>query len=180
MKKIELSNNKKIMLLEAIAFLTLGILFCCSIAVDSLLGTVLGIALLICGILIFVVGWMSHKIAITAEGITASLLMSLGIVFFIQPPQLTTIISMFLTVLGAILLFDGLLGCFVKNLHRKTSSAAIETITGACSLTLGLCLYFIKNFQRYAGLVLGIIFIILALLLLIYILLPEVTGKSSR
>ncbi len=180
MKQIELSKSKKMILFEAIAFLVLGILFCCSIAVDSLLGTILGIALLVCGTLIFVVGWMNHKIAINAEGITSALLIALGIVCFIQPPQLTTIIAMFLTVLGAILLLDGLLGCFIKNLRRKTASAVIETITGACALTLGLCLYLIKEFQRFAGLVLGIIFILLAVLLLIYVLMPEVTGKSAR
>ena len=65
-------------------------------------------------------------------------------------------------------------------MRRKTASAVIETITGACALTLGLCLYLIKEFQRFAGLVLGIIFILLAVLLLIYVLMPEVTGKSAR
>lgn len=176
----KLSKAKQMMLIEAIVFLVLGILFCCSVAVDQMLGTVLGIALLVCGLLLLITSWVQHKIAVSAEGITSSLLIALGIICFIQPPQLNKIIAMFLIVLGGILLVDGVLGLAVKNLHRKTASAAIEAIVGAGSLTLGLCLYLINDFQRYAGVVLGVIFILLGILFLIYILRPEVTGKSSR
>ena len=71
---------------------------------------------------------------------------------------------MIMMVLGAIFLADSVLG-FVYR--RKLMGNIVVLITGAAMFTIGICLWLIEEFQDFAGLMLGIFFIVYSVILLI-------------
>jgi len=159
-------------LIKAIVYLVLGILLCCSVInPDSLLNWMIAIALLIAGTILIVFTIYASRRLLTTNGILGSLLIALGILMIPALPGSFGIswmngIAMIMMLIGACLLLDPILNLLFAKKGNLTSNI-IVFILGAISFTLGICLWLIPEFKQFAGLMLGIFFIIYSVLLFI-------------
>lgn len=171
-------NQATFMIIESIFFLTIGILFCCSVSVGKIVDITLGIILLVCALYEGIMAFIAHKSFINAEGLSASFFCALSIVLFTVGLSqiIDKTIIWFLIVLGSMLILNGLIGLIFKRNPVYTIS---EIVIGAISLTFGLCLYLIPDFARYSALILGIIFILLGVALLATAIL-RLNGKRVK
>lgn len=160
-------SPKTVLLIQAIVLLVIGILLCCSIALDNIVNVILGVVFLIGGLINVGTCFMEHKSLIRTEGVFGSALIAFGLLCFLQNAiPLTQFITLFIIVIGAIALVDGLLG-LLPQIHRKRTPTLVEAVVGLALLALGLCLYFIPDFQRYSSIFLGVAFIVLAVFLFV-------------
>lgn len=151
------------MLVEAIVFIVVGILFCCSLSVDNIISYFLGTVLLLGGLITFGAALIERKTVMCSEGLSAAAMMTVGILCFIESLPFVDLLAMFLIVMGAFMLFDGLLGLALK---KKAVPMIVELVLGAIIFTLGMCLWFIGDFRQYTEIVVGVIFIVIGVLLL--------------
>lgn len=173
------TDQKSMLLIQAVVLLVIGILLCCSVSLSQIVNIVLGVAFLLGGLINLIVCFLEHKSVIRTEGVFASALIALGILCFLGNfLQVDRLIMMFIIVVGAIALLDGLLG-LLPAVHRKRVPTLVESGVGAALLALGLCLWFIPSFARFASLVLGIAFILLAVLLLVSVFILR-SGKRVK
>ncbi len=173
------ANQKTMLLLQGVVLLAIGILLCCSVSLTKIVNVVLGVALLLGGLVNLLACFMEHKSVIRTEGVFASALIAMGILCFIQNLfPVDALIRMFIIVVGAIALLDGLLG-LLPAVNRKKVPTLVEALVGAVLLTLGLCLWFISDFAHYASLVLGIGFILLSILLFVSVYILS-SGKRIK
>lgn len=160
------TDQRNMLLIQGVVLLVIGILLCLG-KITQAVNIILGVALLLGGLVNIVVCFMEHKSVIRTEGVFGSALIATGILCFIQGLiPVDRLIMMFLIVVGAITFVDGLLG-LLPAVNRKKVPTLVEALVGAVLLTLGLCLWFIPDFAQFASLVLGIAFIVLAVLLFI-------------
>ncbi len=161
------TSSKTVMLIQAVVLLVIGILLCCSIALDNIVNVILGVVFLIGGLINVVSCFMEHKSLVRTEGVFGSALIAFGLLCFLQNAiPLTKFITLFIIVIGAIALIDGILG-LLPLVHRKRTPTIVEAVVGVCLLTLGLCLYFIPDFQRFSSVILGVSFIVLSIFLFV-------------
>lgn len=169
-KKVTLTfdtSSKTVLLVQAVVLLVVGILLCCSVALDNIVNVILGVVFLIGGLINVVTCFMEHKSLIRTEGVFGSALIAFGLLCFLDNAiPLTQFITLFIVVVGAIALVDGLLG-LLPQVKRKRVPTIVEAVVGAVLLTLGLCLYFIPDFQRFASIFLGVAFILLSVFLFV-------------
>lgn len=173
------TSQKSMMLIQGVVLLVIGILLCCSVSLDQIVNVILGIALLLGGLVNLIACFLEHKSVIRTEGVFASALIAMGILCFLKNlVPVNSLIMMFIIVIGAIALVDGLLG-LLPSVHRKTVPTLVEAGVGAVLFTLGMCLWFIPDFARFASLVLGIGFIVLAVLIFVSVFIMS-TGKRVK
>ena len=161
------TDQKTMLLIQGVVLLVVGILLCCSVSLDNIVNVILGVALLLGGLINLVICFIEHKSIIRAEGVFASALIAVGVLCFIRNIiQVTPLITMFIIVVGVVALLDGLLG-LLPAVNRKRVPTLVEAIVGAALFALGMCLWFIADFARFASLILGIAFIVLSVLIFI-------------
>lgn len=185
--EVKIMKSKTSNLLKCIVFLVLGILLCCSVIdPNSLLNWIISVSFLVSGAMFLCMSLVVSRSLLTDTGLTGGLILALGIFFLPSLPGGMSInwmggISMIMMVVGAILLFDALLGlCY----RRKMASNLIVLILGAALFAIGICLWLIADFRAYAGLMLGIFFIIYAVILFISLIQKKdyfvITVKSTK
>jgi len=169
MAKKELGKSNLIKIIEAVVLLIVGILLCCALSINQLINYTLGTVLILGGAIILVSTLLDTKSFLNKGGVMAGALIALGILCFNQGLiPFEQLIIMFLIVIGAILLVDGVLG-FVPNFKKSPVTNTIELVIGAVSFTLGMVFWFVSEATRYATLTIGIVFILLAILLVVSI-----------
>ena len=157
-------------ILKTVVFMVLGILLCCSVIdPNSLINWIISASFLAGGIVFLLASLVVSHSLMTDSGLMGGLLLAIGI--FLLPSLLggQSInwmggIAMIMMVVGAIFLSDSVLG-FVYR--RKVMGNIVVLITGAAMFTIGICLWLIEEFQDFAGLMLGIFFIVYSVILLI-------------
>lgn len=161
--------TKASLIAEAIMFLVVGILLCCSVSLDSILNIILGVVLLLVAVVMVVSKLIAGGSLLSGTGILAAFYGSIGILCFIGSLiQVTPVMIMFLIVVSSFLLVDSLSRLFRCNFKGKSSTLGfIELVVGAIGLTLGLMLWFWNDFKQFSGIVLGIIFILLGITVVI-------------
>ncbi len=173
------ANQKTMLLVQGVVLLVIGILLCCSVSLGQIVNVVLGIALLLGGVVNLVACFMEHKSVIRTEGVFASALIAMGILCFVGNLfPVDSLIMMFIIVIGAIALVDGVLG-LLPAVRRKRVPTLVEAGVGAVLFALGMCLWFIPEFARFASLVLGIGFILLAIMLFVSVYILN-SGKRVK
>lgn len=157
-------------ILKSVLFMVLGILLCCSVInPDSLLNWMISITFLVAGAVYIIISFAVAHSFLTDTALSGGLVLALGIFFLPTLPGGQAIywmggISMVMMVVGALLLVDALLGlCYRRNITGNV----VVLILGAALLTIGLCLWLIEDFRAFAGLMLGIFFIIYSVILLV-------------
>ncbi len=166
----KIMKTKTSNLLKCVLFLVLGILLCCSVIdPNSLLNWIISVAFLVSGAMLLCLSLVAARSLLTDTGLTGGLILALGIFFLPTLPGGMSInwmggISMIMMVVGAMLLFDAILGF---GYHRKAASNIMVLVLGAALFTIGICLWLIEGFRSFAGLMLGIFFIIYAVILFI-------------
>lgn len=159
--------------IQALLFLVVGILFCCSLAMGSQAISILvgSLFVILAAAFLFTSVYYHHGI-LSSDGIASGFFLSIGILCFIENivlTILTRVIPVLLIVLGAYAIVDAVYKLMTKG-DRNT--ILFEVIFGVIALTLGLLLMFVEAFQNYAGLLIGIIFIIYSGLM-IYMLVTD-------
>jgi hypothetical protein len=168
-------SSKGMLIIESTLLLIIGILFCCSISVNQMVNYCLGILLILCGIFTIVTCYIQKHTAFSAEGVSASGLISLGVFCFLVGFNFSAFIDLFLATAGALLLLDGVIGLISK---RNTTAVIVELVLGAVMITLGLCLWLIPKFGTYSEVVMGVIFIVLGVFGLVFAFLPDSKKKN--
>ena len=168
-------SSKGMLIIESTILLVIGILFCCSVSVDSMVNYCLGILLILCGVFSIVTAYIQRHTAFSVEGLSAAGLIALGVFCFVVGFNFTAFIDLFLITTGALLLLDGLIGLTLK---RNTNGIIVELVLGAIMLTLGLCLWFIPNFGKYSEVVMGVIFILIGVFGIVFACLPDSKKKN--
>ncbi len=162
-------KNKSV-LLQGILFLVLGILLCVGISGNEVLGWLLSISMLVSGAALVTVGAIMEKTLVGNNGYSGAILITLGLALmpvrglclFASYFQL---ISLLMIVIGALYLVDALCGFIGK---RALIGNVFMLVLGALLLTFGFLLWFdVGGMMQYASLILGIAFIIYAVLLLV-------------
>lgn len=162
---------------KAVLIIVIGILLCCSIIDPSeMLNWTISIALLVIGVALLAYSIGIMKTFVTDVGLAGALALAIGILFL---PALQgglminwmSVIAMILMVIGAAFLVDGVVGFILNKRHTRNS---IILVLGAVGLTLGLCLWLIPEFRKFAGLMLGIFLICYGILLMV----PVFTNKK--
>lgn len=157
-------------ILKTVLFMVLGILLCCSVIdPNSLMNWMIAAAFLAGGIVFLLVSFIASHSFLTDSALTGGLLLSLGIFFLPSLPGGQLInwmggISMIMMVIGALFLVDAILGFAYR---RKIAGNVVVLVTGAAVFTIGICLWLIEEFQEFAGLMLGIFFIVYSVMLLV-------------
>lgn len=167
MKKLNL-DQLKIMILSVL-LLIVGVLFCCSLAIGiDGLSIIVGIVLLIIGVATLANSIMTSKTIYSQQGVLGSVSVALGIMFLVY--KLAEIIFLcipwFLMVVGVCIILDGVLCRFLFNIDGNVSFA-IKMVLGIITFVLGLCLQVIDGFLEYASVMLGVLFIVLAIYMLL-------------
>lgn len=157
-------------LIQGIIYLVLGILLCVGISGNTLLGWLVSVSLLTAGACFIVAGVILEKTFIGGNGYSGAILLTLGLALLPVPAfSLFTgyfqLIALLMIVLGALYLLDSLVGFMNK---RFMTANVIMLVLAALLLTFGFLLWFnVGGLQQYASLILGIIFIIYAVLLIV-------------
>ena len=156
------------LIVEAVLFLVVGILLCCSVSLDSLMNMILGIVLLVVATVMLVSRLVAGYSLLSGTGILAAFYGAIGILCLIGGfIQITPVLIMFLIVISSFLLVDSLVRLFRVRWRGKNSALGYsELVVGAAGLTLGLCLWFIDSFRSACNIVLGIIFILVAVVII--------------
>lgn len=155
---------------KAILFMVLGILLCCSVInPNSMINWIISIAFLLGGTFLLCFSLATLHSLLTDTGISAALVIALGIFFLPALPGSLQIdwmggISMVMMVVGALFMVESLIG-FARK--RSLASNLIILIFGAVAFTLGICLWLIESFREYSGLMLGILFILYSVCIMI-------------
>lgn len=150
--------------------MVLGILLCCSlINPGDLLNWMIAIALLVAGTAFVILSIVTLKALFTDTGLSGSLLIAVGVAFLPALPggisiDWMCVIALVMMVVGCAMLLDSILG-FSTNRHHSRN--AVVLVLGAIFTAIGFCLWFIEEFREFAGLMLGIFFIIYSVLLLV-------------
>ena len=157
-----LKDKNLVNIFTACVLFTLGVLFCCSLAIGiSGLSIIIGIALILLGTVLAVSTFLKTNNILNINGLYSSVFVSLGIVFISY--ELAGIVFLFipwfLIVFGVIVLIDALYGK-LKNTNTNLTSFVVKLIVAVVSITLGICLVTIKGFMEYASIVLGILLIV--------------------
>ncbi len=157
-------------LIQGIIYLVLGILLCVGVSGNTLLGWLISISLLTAGACFIVAGVIIEKSFIGSNGYSGAILLTLGLALLpVSPFALFTgyfqLIALLMIVLGALYLLDSLSGFMNK---RFMTANVIMLVLAALLLTFGFLLWFnVGGLQQYASLILGIVFIIYAVLLIV-------------
>lgn len=172
-RKVELKmKSRTTNILKIVLFLVLGILLCCSVIdPNTMLNWMLSISMLIAGSALLVLSLAVTKSLLTDTGLSGGFLIALGVYML---PSLTgginwmSVISIVMMVIGCVFIVDGILGFF--TLKNATVRNLVALILGAALFTVGICLWLIEDFRNFAGLMLGIFFILYSVIELISLL----------
>ena len=164
-------------LIKPIIYLVIGVLLCCSVInPDSLLNWFIALALLAGGLGMFILSFMGANAFLTDSGLSGAMLVGLGVCFIPALPGGVTIswmsvIAILMMCAGILFLLDSILGFVNKSAVSRNITILV---IGAIAFAVGICLWLIPGFQRFAGLILGIFLIVYGVLLLV----SEVTHKN--
>lgn len=161
-------NSKLTTLIEAVVILVVGILFCCSNAMGTeALSIIGGIVFITMGSFAILSGIVLERRIFGPSGIGGAFMLAFGIFFIVanvMGQYLFMFLPLLLIVLGAVILVDALLAILGKD---NATSIVLELAIGVVALVLGICLWCIDDFRQAAGIVLGIVLIIYAIILVI-------------
>lgn len=160
-------NTKTQNLMKAIIFMVIGILLCLSvIGVNSFLNWMIAISLIVGGVSLVALSLSAVRTIMTDTGLLGGAVLGLGVycIPVIGGFDFLGIISMIMMVIGALLVVDAVIGF---ALRRMLLGNTLILISGAAAFSIGICLWLIPDFRKFAGLMLGIFFIAYAIMLLI-------------
>jgi hypothetical protein len=161
---------KKETLIQSIVYIVIGVLLCLSVInFNEMMGWMIGLSLLIAGVLLILISAVSMKSLLTINGLAGSLLVAFGLLFI---PNCVPgvglaydlIIALIMMTLGALFLVEAFIGIFNK---RPTVGTVVLFLFGAAFFTVGMLLWFLPEFRRFAGLMLGIFLIVYGVLIII-------------
>jgi len=162
-------------ILKAIVFLVLGILLCCSIINPSeMLNWMIAISLLIAGTILIASSLALTRALVTDLGVSGGFLVAVGVYMI---PSVgggigwDRIIAITMMVIGTIFILDAIIGFF--TLKNETVRNVIVLIFGCAIFAIGICLWLISEFTKFAGLMLGIFFIIYSVFSLISLIIKK-------
>lgn len=162
-------------ILTAVIFMVLGILLCCSVIdPNSLINWMIAIVLIIGGSTLIIVSLVLSLATLSDAGLIGGFLLAFGV--FMLPPVTGGIdwmgaISIVMMVIGCLFLLDAILG-FIYT-PKEVSRNITVLVLGVALFTIGICLYLVDGFRQYAGLMLGIFFIIYSILAIISIIIKR-------
>lgn len=161
-------NSRIVTFIEAAVVLVVGILFCCSNAMGTeALSIIGGIVFIAVGAFAILSGIVVERRTFGATGIGGAFMLAFGIFFIVanvMGQYLFTFLPLLLIVLGCVILVDALLAILSKE---NIMSVILELVIGLVALVLGICLWCIDDFRTAAGIVLGIVLIVYAVILVI-------------
>ena len=155
-----------IKIIEACVLLVLGVLFCVFGAIEgnSILSTILGIALIVAGTAILVMSIIKDKSTIAPIGLAGLLAISLGIFFIVA--DVVNIIYEFvpyiLLVFGSALFIDAFIGYFARK-EKVIAAFIIKLIVGAALITIGALLLTNVIGNQAVGIIVGVALILIAI-----------------
>lgn len=167
--------KKNDLIVNGVVYLVLGILLCIGVSGNDMIGYLLSVSMLVGAAVLIVANIIQTKSVLGNFGLAGGILLTLGLALF--PPialfkSYFEVISLAMIVIGALFIADSILGFANK---RNTVGYIIILIIGALLFTFGMLLWFnVGDMRRFASLILGIVFIIYAVLLLI----SALTGKD--
>ena len=155
-----LSETNVRQLVIASILIVLGVLFCVSLAALDIINIIIGAAFIVVGAVLLILEVIKNKSLVTGSGIFGGLLIAFGIAIIIGQllGVLVSFLILVLIVLGAILIVDSVLLIAVRN-KKNVTGFVIELMIGIVAFVLGMCLWFIPEFQRFANLIFGIVLI---------------------
>ena len=172
------SKLSKSILIKASALLIIGVLFCLSTLMGAkTLSLIIGIALIVEGVIFCVLTFAKEKSFLAPAALCGALSVSFGVYVIISNAVavIFSLIPLVLIPFGALFLADAFVGKY-KRKSESTFTFVVKILIGVAGIALGLCLLFIKGFDAYAALVLGIALIAFSL----YILIAAALGKKQE
>jgi uncharacterized membrane protein HdeD (DUF308 family) len=160
-------ENKTQTLMKAVICLLIGILLCLSIiGINGFLNWMMGISLIVGGLTMITLSLIAAKTIMTDMGLVGGAILSVGVYCLpvVAGFDFLRIIAMIMMVVGALLMVDGLVGFGYK---RALVGNVVVFVLGAATFTVGICLWLLPKFTNYAGVMLGIFFIINAVILFV-------------
>ena len=151
----------------------IGILLCIGVSGSDILTKIIGIVALLAGVGLLVEGYIATRSLVFGSGMPAAFFIAFGVMCFLTTLPFNLLISLLLIVFGVLLLCDGII---VLAVRKNKTVAVVELALAVAALTLGFCLYFIADFQKYASLIFGIYLVVSGVLSLVRIM---VTKKSA-
>lgn len=169
-------NTKTKNIIRSVLYIVLGILFALSV-IDpaSMINWMVAVVCLLGGVALLAIEVATNKSLITGNGMMGALLIAFG-VFFLPPVGTLSIdwcggIALVLICIGLAMTIDAILGLAFK---RGLTGNIIKLVIGLVAATFGFLLYFLGEFRKFAGLVLGIVVIVYGVILLV----ETLTGKT--
>ena len=166
-----MKENRVSSTLKSIIYIVLGILLCCSIIdADNLPNWLISISMIVSGSAMILVSLILLRSILSDMGSTGTILLGFGIFFLPALPHYQNIqwvwgIALLMMILGCAYFLEGIL-----RILRKDKGMGINIylmLFGAAVFALGICLWLIDSFRAYAGLMMGICFIVYGVLYLI-------------
>ena len=163
-KSLVVKNQDKTNLLtRAIISLVMGVMFCLSlISSTKTLSIIFGIVFIISGT-VMIISTMIKKLSLLApSGLFGCAFIAFG-VFAIFDDLVNVVLSLIpwiLIALGVVAILDSFLLMFVRKEKNKTGLFIAELLVGIALLVAGICLKFITNFTKFAGLIFGVSLIV--------------------
>ena len=155
-------------IITAAVIIVIGVLFCVAISALDVINTLIGIGFIVAGAVLAVTELIRKKCITTTDGITGALMIAFGIAIIILNwlGALASLLILILIVFGAFYIVDSILLITWRN-KKNMQGFAVELTLGVVAFVLGMCLWFIPEFRRFADLVFGIILILYGIYLLV-------------
>lgn len=165
-KKLNTEEVKSIVVSSLL--LVLGVIFCCSLAIGiKALSFIVGICLIVGGIINISFTIYNKKSVCDIQNIAGTLILAFGIL--IMELHLVGILFYYIPwlmiIIGVVLILYIITS--LVNEGESFRSFLAELIIGVFLFALGLCLKFIEGFIEYAGIMFGIVLILLSIYMIV-------------
>ena len=176
--KIVLMTNQVFKLVEAVLVFVIGLTLIISGSIDDTIGNIVGVVLiLICAASLITDIIVSHAALTPAATVNAGLL-ALGILCLWMGIPLASFFALYLVVLGAYLVLEGVLTLIFK---RGVVRSVAYFLFGAVLLTFGLLYIYNAGFRNVLTIIIGAILLVIGLLLILEAVLDTLHGlKDSK
>ncbi len=166
-------------ILVSILMLTMGILFC--VNVSAAVSITIGVILCVYGVINLIIIGISRRPMISAMGVLNGAIIAVGIAFCTH--DLATVVVLLipfvLTILGALMIIDGVI-CYFSLKQGGGLRFAILEVAGACAFSLGLCQLCLEDFRLgYSEMIFGIMLCVGSVALLTYTLVAKFKKKGE-
>ncbi|GEM_PF-2321038 len=175
-------SAKTVSIINAIAILIAGVLFCCSNALGTKwLSVILGVSVMLLGLITLVSELLKEKTLVSKSVVIGSAITALGIFIIVRDIAGTVLglIPYVFIVVGACVFADAFLLYFWRK-NRNVALFVLELLVGAALIVLGALFIGVASFRRFMGILFGIALIVYAIVILINSLKASSRAKKSK